>query len=86
LTITQFFYAASTTADSALQQKFFSDEQRSTLGSIISVASAVVNAGMALVVGMIADRIGPAGALIVLSVASLPHILIYARLFRTEKH
>jgi len=77
LMLTQVFYAVTHNADNSLQQKLFSNEQRSTMGSIISLAGAVLGAGLALLLGALADAIGPAYALAILSLAALPVSLIY---------
>jgi len=82
---TQISYAFSATADEALQQERFSDQQRATMGSVISVSTAIVGALGSVLLGVMADLWGARTALIMLMVMGTPSAYIYFSASRIEK-
>lgn len=84
LLLTRPAYALTTTANASLQQKRFSDEQRSTMGSLIAFLGSILGGIGALFTGIIADYFGPAQALTVLLLLGTPSIAIYYRLNKSN--
>ena len=58
------FYGPSVVAGETLRQKEFTDEQRATLGSIVSFGSSLVNSVSAIFIGILADKFGVVTAII----------------------
>lgn len=86
LLLSQIGYAAGLTADSAIQQKNFTSHQRSTMGSVISFGTLIMESIVAVLIGYIADLTNPAMALlIILGIKFFPVNLIYAYLFVSHK-
>lgn len=82
MAMTSLTYGSGVVSTSALLQDEFTDHQRATLGSIVSLAGSVAYAGFAVVMGALADRNGPAFALLVAQLCMLPVLLAYLRLRR----
>jgi hypothetical protein len=72
-------------AEKTLMQHEFSDHQRATMSSLISLGGSVGFAIMSVILGGLADLMGPAKALIVLTAISLPIIYLYWRLFKNDR-
>jgi len=85
LLLTRPSYSITTIADQSLQQERFSDEQRSTMGSLIAFCGSILGGVGAILTGVIADYFGPAQALITLLVLGTPSVIIYYRLFNKSK-
>jgi MFS family permease len=69
MSMTSLFFGSNNTAMSALMQREFSDEQRATMGSITSLSSSIAFSIAAVLLGALADRIGPTAALVVATIA-----------------
>lgn len=82
LILTQLSYAVSRTADGTLQQENFSDAQRATMGSLISFTGAIIGGLASLLIGYMADRMGPSISLTVLLICGVPASIIYLTLYR----
>lgn len=80
----QVSYAVRMTADSALMQQNFSATQRSTMGSLISLAGSLLGGIAAILAGFLADHFGPAESLLILLLFAVPSGLIYFRLYKAE--
>lgn len=74
-------YGVGTVAQKTLMQHEFTDHQRATMSSLNSLAGSAGFAVMSLVLGRLADALGPAKALIILTVIGLPVIYLYWLLF-----
>ena len=85
LWLNQVTYAVNENATGTVEQENFSDAQRSTMGSIISVLGAVFAAVIGVALGGLADAVGVVNALIILTCAGLPSLFIYTRLFWRDK-
>ena len=81
LSSTSLFHGANDVANSKLMQKEFTDEQRATLGSINSFMGNLAFGFLAVVLGIFADKFGPAKALLFAYIFSLPTLLINWFLF-----
>ena len=66
-------------------QQEFSDHQRATMSSLNSLGGSVGFAIMSMVLGGLADFAGPAQAMLILTVISLPIIYLYWLIFRNEQ-
>lgn len=65
-----------------LMQQMFTDRQRATMGSLAEFCSSLLTAGAIFVLGIIADRHGPAAAFLLAMILRLPVLWLYGRLFR----
>lgn len=82
---TSLFYGVSTVADNALKQKEFSSEQRATMGSLDSFAGSIFFGIVAIILGLVADRLSPAKALLIMEILQFVVLWLYLKLFRHEK-
>jgi MFS family permease len=85
MTTTSVFYGADEVAKSKLMQKEFSDQQRATLGSMNSFLGKLAFGAFAVILGLFADKFGPAKALLFAYVLSLPTLWINWVLFKNNK-
>jgi MFS family permease len=82
LNIDAFFFGVGETANGDLMHKEFTDKQRATMGSLNSLVGSLVYAILAIAVGLVADKLGPAITILILAVLSISVVVIYANLFR----
>lgn len=82
---TSIFYGVSTVADNALKQKEFSNEQRATMGSLDSFAGSIFFGITAIILGIVADKLSPAKALLIMEILQFSVLWLYLKLFRHEK-
>ena len=73
------FFGVSTVANSSLMQAEFSDEERSTMGSITSFIGSIVVAVFSVLVGYIADRLSVRHSLFIIQLAMFVPLFIYWR-------
>lgn len=78
-------YGPGMVAENHLMQQEFSEHQRATMGSLNSLAGNIGFALMALVLGGLADNLGPRLAMLILMFCVLPSTLIYVNLQKGEK-
>ena len=78
---TGFTFGTLRAATSSVLQTNFSDKQRATMGSLISLGTNIVYAVLFVLLGLIADNIGPRVTYIALTIAMLPILLLYKRSF-----
>lgn len=78
-------YGVGSVAEKTLMQHEFSAHQRATMSSLNSLGGSVGFALMSLVLGGLADSFGPAKALIILTLLSLPVVYLYWIIFRNER-
>jgi len=79
------FYGVTEVAKNSLMQKEFTEKQRATMGSLNSLFGSLFFGFFAIVLGSIADAVGPAKALILAQLVSSTMIYIYWRLFKNDK-
>ena len=82
LAIPSITYGAESVAETTLMQQEFSDHQRATMSSLNSLGGSLGFAIMSIILGGLADKLGPAHALIILTVMALPVIYLYYLIFR----
>ena len=80
-----FLFGVSSVAEKTLMQHEFTDHQRATMSSLNSLGGSIGFALMSLVLGGLADILGPAKALIILTIIGLPVIYLYWVIFRNER-
>lgn len=78
-------FGVSNVAEKTLMQHEFSDHQRATMSSLNSLGGSIGFAIMSVVLGGLADSLGPAEALIILTVIGLPVIYLYWRIFKDHQ-
>ncbi|MBU0999988.1 MFS transporter [Patescibacteria group bacterium] len=77
-----FHYGVSTVAKNTLMQKEFTDRQRATMGSLNSFAGSLFLAVVFLGIGLVADKLTPIKALIIIEMFMMFNVFIYWRLFK----
>lgn len=73
-------YGAQSVASNSLLQKDFSNEQRATMGSVVSLGGNLFFALSAFVIGMVADRWGVVAAIILVQIILLSLLFVYKKL------
>ncbi len=79
------FFGTGSVAMSHLLQREYSSSQRSTMGSLNSLFGSLAFAVVAFTLGLIADKIGPAKALLVMQLLAAISILLVWKLFKKIK-
>ena len=83
MSTTSLHHGVSIVAKSALMQKEFTDRQRATMGSLNSFAGSIFFAIIAFALGLLADKLNPVQALILLEILMMVNVYIYWRLFKS---
>lgn len=84
ITSTSIFFGTITVANDHLVQQTFSDEQRATLGSLVSFIGSLVFVPASLLIGAVADLAGPRVAILITVTILLAITPIYIKLFRED--
>ena len=84
-TLSSFPYGPSVVAQNSLMQKAFSDAQRATMASLISLGGNILFAIAVFALGWLADRVGARTALLTAQILSIPVTLLYWRLYRSVR-
>jgi len=79
------YYGPTVVAQAALQQRAFSDAQRATMASLISLGGNLLFALAVFAIGALADRVGPRFALLTAEILSIPVLFLFWRLARAER-
>lgn len=77
-------YGTGEVAKSTLLQHEFTDGQRATMASINSLAGNAFFAVFVVLVGILADRVGLAGSLLIAQICLLPVLYMYIKIFRSR--
>jgi len=85
MSMTSIFYGVTTVAKNTLMQREFRDEQRATMSSLDSLAGSIVFCILAVFVGVVADSLSPARAILILQFFQVMNLFIYLKLFRYTK-
>lgn len=85
MSVPSLLYGVGSVAEKTLMQREFSDHQRATMSSLISLGGSVGFAIMSVVLGGLADSIGPAKALVTMTIISLPIVYLYWIIFRNDR-
>ena len=86
LSLSSLLFGTITAARENLFQKEFTQGQRATMASLNSLASNIFLAIFSLGIGLLADRIGGANALIIINIIQFIPILLYLRLRSYSKN
>lgn len=86
MSATSLAYGSSEVAKNSLLQKEFTNEQRATLGSINSLAGSILFGIVSFSLGLVADKIGPLNALIIINILLVIPILLLWKLFHHERN
>jgi MFS family permease len=78
-------FGPSVVAQSHLMQQAFTDRQRATMGSLVSLGGNLLYAVAVFALGWCADRIGPRYALLIAEVLTISVTLLYWRLFGRDR-
>lgn len=81
MSTTSFLYGTTSVAANSLMQREFTDTERATLSSIASLGGSLFYGLFAIVLGFIADRTSPVGALLFAEACALPRIFILRKLY-----
>jgi MFS family permease len=85
MTTTALSFGAKTVAVGGLMQREFTDDQRATMGSLNAFVGNIVFAICSTLLGALADRIGPAHALLVTTLLGLLTLLLYRQVFSEKQ-
>jgi MFS family permease len=79
---TSLLYGVTSVTKNALMHKEFTNEQRATMGSLDSFAGSIVFGILAILLGLTADLLSPAKAILILQVFQIGNLFIYWKLFK----
>lgn len=85
LASSSFFFGTGAVGISNLLQKEYTDKQRSTMGSLNSLFGSVAFAVVAYGLGLFADQVGPAKALLSLQLLAVVSLFLIWKLFRKKR-
>lgn len=85
ISMTSLTFGVGTVAMNSLQQKEFTQDQRATMGSIISLSQNITFGIVSLFLGILADHIGPKNSLIAIQVVLLLPLFLYAKIFKKNQ-
>jgi len=80
MSTTSFLYGATEVSSNTLMQKEFTERERATLGSMVSFGGSLFFGMFSVIIGAVADRFSPLGALLFAEVCSMPRIWVLWRL------
>jgi hypothetical protein len=85
ISLSSLFFGPGMVAQGSLMQKSFSDTQRATMASLVSLGGNIIFAIAVFAIGALADRIGPRFALLTAEFLSIPVAVLYGRLYRATR-
>ena len=80
-----FLFGVGSVAEKTLMQQEFTNHQRATMASLNSFGGSIGYAAMSILLGRMADTMGPAKALFILTLIGLPVIYLYWIIFRYDR-
>lgn len=83
MSTTSLHHGISNVAKSALMQKEFTDHQRATMGSLNAFGGSIFFAITAFGLGLVADKLNPVQALILLEILMMINVYVYWKLFKS---
>lgn len=86
MSLNSFSYGVSQVAKNKLLQDEFTSEQRAVMGSLNSLAGSLLFSIFAVILGMLADKLGPRNALIIQSLLSFSILYFYIALKRINEN
>ena len=85
MTTTALSFGAKMVAVGGLMQREFTDQQRATMGSLNAFVGNIAFAICSTLLGLLADRVGPANALLITTLLGLTTLVLYRQVF-SEKN
>lgn len=85
MTTSSLFFGVSEVSKKSLMQKEFTDRQRATMSSLNSLISSLAFGLVSFCLGLFADKIGPAKALLTTTILGIPIIFVYLHLYKSEE-
>ncbi|HJW42049.1 MAG TPA: MFS transporter, partial [Rhizomicrobium sp.] len=85
ISLASILFGPATVAQDSLKQRAFSDAQRATMASLISLGGNILFAAAVFGLGALADRIGARFALLTAEFLSIPVAILFWRLARAER-
>lgn len=85
LTLVAIFFGPSETARSSLMQAQFTDHQRATMDSWVSLVGSMVFGIASFMLGLIADYTSPATAMLIGITVNFPVMYLYMKIFKERK-
>lgn len=85
MTTTSALYGVTSVAKSTYIQKEFTNEQRATMGSLISFVGSIFFGILSVCMGLLADKFSPAKAFLILMVFQLGILWFYRKLQKADK-
>ncbi len=85
MSTTSLFYGTTVVAKSSLMQKEFKQEQRATMGSLDSFFGSICFGIVAFLVGLVADKLSPVVALLIIQIFQSLNFFVYLRIFKSHK-
>ncbi len=82
---TSFLYGVGTVAENELRQKEYTNHQRATMSSLVSLGRSIGAAFMTLVLGKSADVLGPRLALLLMTFLAFSVTFIYSIIYRNSR-
>ncbi len=82
--LASFSFGPKVVAQGSLMQQAFTDRQRATMGSLVSLAGNLLYAVVVFALGWCADRVGPRYALLAAEILTISVAVLYWRLFGRE--
>jgi len=82
---TSMFFGVGTVAKNSLLQKEFTNEQRATMGSLNSFVGSIVFGILAVILGLLADKLSPAKAILILQIFQIINLWFWWKLFKHNK-
>jgi len=79
---TSIFFGITSVAKNSLLQKEFTSEQRATMGSLNSFAGSIMFGIIAFILGLVADLLSPARAILIFQILQITNIFLYFKLFK----
>lgn len=79
---TSLFFGVTSVAKNSLFQKEFSDGQRATMGSLNAFVGSIFFGIIAVMLGLVADKLSPAKALLVFQIIQFVNLWVYWKLFK----
>lgn len=83
ISLASLFFGPAMVSQGSLMQKAFTDAQRATMASLISLGGNILFAIAVFGIGALADAIGPRFALLTAEILTIPVTLLYWRLYRS---
>lgn len=83
MSTTSAFFGTNMVAEDNLKQKAFTDHQRATMGSLDSLGQSIFFGIFSILLGFVADKVGPTNALLFAVFLTVPVTLLYLKSYKS---